>query len=57
MATPTTEEFNAKIEETVGHLGVAIVTVARRQNDDDVRTAWTTFGRSLAELMDMEPPR
>lgn len=63
-ATKQAQAFNAKIEEVVGNLGVAIATIAveaQAQPPDPqlatVRTAWDRLGRSFAELMDMEPPR
>lgn len=64
MAETTTEEFNAKVVEVVGDLGVAITTIAVEaiaQPPDPqlvtARTAWERLGRSFAELMDMTPPR
>lgn len=51
------EEFNGKLEEVVGLLGVAILTVATGTEAAAVGEAWRRLGRSFAELLDMDPPR
>lgn len=51
------EEFNGKLEEVVGLLGVAILTVAVGTEAAAVGEAWRRLGRSFAELLDLGPPR
>lgn len=57
-ATRRAQEFDAKIQEVLGNLGVAIAAIVTDASDQGVvRPAWERLGRSFAELLDMEPPR
>lgn len=54
----TEEQFNEKVAEVLGNLGVAIAAVVTdASNETVVRAAWRELGGSFAELMAMEPPR
>jgi hypothetical protein len=58
MADPTAEEFNEKVAEVFGNLGVAVAAVVTDASSETVvRAAWRELGKSFAELMDMTPPR
>jgi hypothetical protein len=54
MAESTEEQFNEKVVEVFGNLGVAIGALAApNRNADTIRPLWETLGRSFAELMEM----